>query len=83
MFNESVVPTQILVYLIAKRHPYFGVTSTLISITSFFFQRKEVAKTVFCLVILFALCWLPLYLSRLLKLTIYNERDPYRCQLLR
>ncbi|XP_030284892.1 endothelin receptor type B [Sparus aurata] len=45
-------------------------------------QRKEVAKTVFCLVIVFALCWLPLYLSRLLKLTIYNERDPYRCQLL-
>ncbi|KAM8854902.1 endothelin receptor type B isoform 2-T2 [Spinachia spinachia] len=45
-------------------------------------QRREVAKTVFCLVMVFALCWLPLYLSRLLKLTIYDEIDPDRCQLL-
>ncbi|KAL6100887.1 ednrb [Pungitius sinensis] len=45
-------------------------------------QRREVAKTVFCLVIVFALCWLPLYLSRILKLTIYDEKDPDRCQLL-
>uniref|UniRef100_A0A672JU03 Endothelin receptor type B n=1 Tax=Salarias fasciatus TaxID=181472 RepID=A0A672JU03_SALFA len=27
-------------------------------------QRREVAKTVFCLVIVFALCWLPLYLNK-------------------
>uniref|UniRef100_A0A8C6WU04 Endothelin receptor type B n=1 Tax=Neogobius melanostomus TaxID=47308 RepID=A0A8C6WU04_9GOBI len=45
-------------------------------------QRREVAKTVFCLVIVFALCWLPLYLSRLLKKTIYDHEDPNRCQLL-
>ncbi|XP_010741357.3 endothelin receptor type B [Larimichthys crocea] len=45
-------------------------------------QRLEVAKTVFCLVIVFALCWLPLYLSRILKLTMYDEKDPNRCQLL-
>ncbi|XP_041857890.1 endothelin receptor type B [Melanotaenia boesemani] len=45
-------------------------------------QRREVAKTVFSLVIVFALCWLPLYLSRILKLTMYDERDPNRCQLL-
>ncbi|TKS67149.1 Endothelin B receptor [Collichthys lucidus] len=45
-------------------------------------QRLEVAKTVFCLVIVFALCWLPLYLSRILKLTMYDEKDPDRCQLL-
>ncbi|MEQ2231875.1 hypothetical protein ILYODFUR_005143 [Ilyodon furcidens] len=45
-------------------------------------QRREVAKTVFCLVIVFALCWLPLYLSRILKWTMYNEKDPNRCQLL-
>ncbi|KAM9709569.1 endothelin receptor type B [Menidia menidia] len=45
-------------------------------------QRKEVAKTVFCLVMVFAVCWLPLYLSRILKLTMYNEKDPNRCQLL-
>lgn len=51
----------------------------------FFFlsQRREVAKTVFCLVIVFALCWFPLYLSRILKSTIYDEKDPNRCQLLR
>ncbi|XP_072300687.1 endothelin receptor type B [Eucyclogobius newberryi] len=45
-------------------------------------QRREVAKTVFCLVIVFALCWLPLYLSRILKKTIYDQKDPNRCQLL-
>uniref|UniRef100_G3NJ06 Endothelin receptor type B n=1 Tax=Gasterosteus aculeatus aculeatus TaxID=481459 RepID=G3NJ06_GASAC len=45
-------------------------------------QRREVAKTVFCLVIVFALCWLPLYLSRILKSTIYDEKDPDRCRLL-
>ncbi|KAJ8349915.1 hypothetical protein SKAU_G00250450 [Synaphobranchus kaupii] len=45
-------------------------------------QRREVAKTVFCLVLVFALCWLPLHLSRILKLTIYDERDPNRCELL-
>ncbi|XP_067460697.1 endothelin receptor type B-like [Thunnus thynnus] len=45
-------------------------------------QRREVAKTVFCLVIVFALCWLPLYLSRILKLTVYDQKDPNRCQLL-
>lgn len=49
----------------------------------FLFKRREVAKTVFCLVIVFALCWLPLYLSRILKSTIYDEKDPDRCRLLR
>ncbi|KAJ6660890.1 hypothetical protein lerEdw1_017047 [Lerista edwardsae] len=45
-------------------------------------QRREVAKTVFCLVIVFALCWLPLHLSRILKFTLYNASDPNRCELL-
>ncbi|KAG7282900.1 hypothetical protein CRUP_018400 [Coryphaenoides rupestris] len=45
-------------------------------------RRREVAKTVFCLVLVFAVCWLPLYLSRILKLTIYDPTDPNRCQLL-
>ncbi|XP_048879655.1 endothelin receptor type B-like [Brienomyrus brachyistius] len=45
-------------------------------------QRREVAKTVFCLVLVFALCWLPLHLSRILKSTIYDEKDPNRCELL-
>uniref|UniRef100_H0VTF3 Endothelin receptor type B n=1 Tax=Cavia porcellus TaxID=10141 RepID=H0VTF3_CAVPO len=45
-------------------------------------QRREVAKTVFCLVLVFALCWLPLHLSRILKLTLYDQNDPNRCDLL-
>ncbi|XP_006633024.2 endothelin receptor type B-like [Lepisosteus oculatus] len=45
-------------------------------------QRREVAKTVFCLVVIFALCWLPLHLSRILKKTIYDQNDPTRCELL-
>uniref|UniRef100_A0A8C5P6X2 Endothelin receptor type B n=1 Tax=Leptobrachium leishanense TaxID=445787 RepID=A0A8C5P6X2_9ANUR len=45
-------------------------------------QRREVAKTVFCLVLVFAVCWLPLHLSRIIKLTFYDEYDPNRCELL-
>ncbi|NWV87240.1 EDNRB protein, partial [Machaerirhynchus nigripectus] len=45
-------------------------------------RRREVAKTVFCLVVIFALCWLPLHLSRILKKTIYDQMDPNRCELL-
>uniref|UniRef100_G1KSC1 Endothelin receptor type B n=1 Tax=Anolis carolinensis TaxID=28377 RepID=G1KSC1_ANOCA len=44
-------------------------------------QRREVAKTVFCLVLVFALCWLPLHLGRILKFALYDERDPNRCEL--
>ncbi|XP_067890456.1 endothelin receptor type B-like [Heterodontus francisci] len=45
-------------------------------------QRREVAKTVFCLVLIFALCWLPLHLSRILMKIFYDEYDPNRCELL-
>ncbi|XP_067380560.1 endothelin receptor type B-like isoform X2 [Channa argus] len=45
-------------------------------------QRREVAKAVFCLVLIFALCWFPLHLSRLLKRTIYKSHDAHRCELL-
>ncbi|XP_070607353.1 endothelin receptor type B [Erythrolamprus reginae] len=45
-------------------------------------QRREVAKTVFCLVVVFALCWLPLYLSSILKFVFYDPRSPNRCDLL-
>ncbi|XP_007554823.1 endothelin B receptor-like [Poecilia formosa] len=45
-------------------------------------QRREVAKTVFCLVLIFAFCWLPLHLSRILKKTVYDKNDPNRCELL-
>ncbi|XP_067436704.1 endothelin receptor type B-like [Thunnus thynnus] len=45
-------------------------------------QRREVAKAVFCLVLIFALCWFPLHLSRLLKWTAYKSNDAHRCDLL-
>ncbi|XP_066574541.1 endothelin receptor type Aa [Amia ocellicauda] len=45
-------------------------------------QRREVAKAVFCLVLIFALCWFPLHLSRLLKKLVYNQNDTKRCELL-
>ncbi|KAE8279432.1 Endothelin-1 receptor [Larimichthys crocea] len=45
-------------------------------------QRREVAKAVFCLVLIFALCWFPLHLSRILKRTVYKPNDVQRCELL-
>ncbi|EHA97880.1 Endothelin-1 receptor [Heterocephalus glaber] len=36
----------------------------------------------FCLVVIFALCWFPLHLSRILKKTVYDEMDENRCELL-
>ncbi|KAM6440826.1 endothelin-1 receptor isoform 2-T2 [Liasis olivaceus] len=47
-----------------------------------FLKRREVAKTVFCLVVIFALCWFPLHLSRILRSMLYYEHDPNRCELL-
>ncbi|KAG7333721.1 hypothetical protein KOW79_002128 [Hemibagrus wyckioides] len=44
-------------------------------------QRREVAKAVFCLVLIFALCWIPLHVSRLLKKLLPNPRDENRCEL--
>ncbi|XP_056135973.1 endothelin receptor type Aa [Lampris incognitus] len=45
-------------------------------------QRREVAKAVFCLVLIFALCWFPLHLSRILKKMVYYQNDVDRCDLL-
>lgn len=45
-------------------------------------QRREIAKTVFSLVLIFALCWFPLHLSRILKKMIYIPEDTERCDLL-
>uniref|UniRef100_A0A3P9L6H1 Endothelin-1 receptor n=1 Tax=Oryzias latipes TaxID=8090 RepID=A0A3P9L6H1_ORYLA len=45
-------------------------------------QRREVAKAVFCLVLIFALCWFPLHLSRILKKMVYHQNDKTRCELL-
>lgn len=53
-----------------------------ISLNEHLKQRREVAKAVFCLVVIFALCWFPLHLSRLLKKTVYKPHDVHRCELL-
>ncbi|KAK5621112.1 hypothetical protein CRENBAI_013449 [Crenichthys baileyi] len=53
-----------------------------ISLSEHLKQRREVAKAVFCLVVIFALCWFPLHLSRLLKKTVYKPHDVHRCELL-
>ncbi|KAK3519396.1 hypothetical protein QTP70_027530 [Hemibagrus guttatus] len=45
-------------------------------------QRREVAKAVFSLVVIFALCWFPLHLSRILKKMVYFQHDVQRCDLL-
>ncbi|KAI7793968.1 endothelin receptor type Ab [Triplophysa rosa] len=45
-------------------------------------QRREVAKAVFSLVLIFALCWFPLHLSRILKKMVYFQYDVGRCDLL-
>lgn len=45
-------------------------------------RRREVAKTVLFLVVIFGLCWFPLHLGRILKMTIYHEFNPNRCELL-
>ncbi|KAF3852495.1 hypothetical protein F7725_005850 [Dissostichus mawsoni] len=45
-------------------------------------QRREVAKAVFCLVLIFALCWFPLHLSRILKKMVYQQDKNTRCELL-
>ncbi|XP_038647885.1 endothelin receptor type Aa isoform X2 [Scyliorhinus canicula] len=49
-----------------------------------FNKRREVAKTVLFLVVIFALCWFPLHLGRILKLTNYKykENDRKRCEFL-
>lgn len=56
--------------------------SLRISLSEHLKQRREVAKAVFCLVLIFALCWFPLHLSRLLKRTVYKPNDVHRCELL-
>lgn len=45
-------------------------------------QRREVAKAVFCLVLIFALCWLPLHIGRILKWILYKPENADRCELL-
>ncbi|KAK7929380.1 hypothetical protein WMY93_005775 [Mugilogobius chulae] len=54
--------------------------SLRIALTEHLKQRREVAKAVFCLVLIFALCWFPLHLSRILKKVVYYPNDESRCE---
>uniref|UniRef100_A0A3Q0SEV7 Endothelin receptor type Ab n=1 Tax=Amphilophus citrinellus TaxID=61819 RepID=A0A3Q0SEV7_AMPCI len=56
--------------------------SLKISLTEHLKQRREVAKVVFCLVLIFALCWFPLHLGHLLKKMIYDHSNQQRCEFL-
>ncbi|XP_030629869.1 endothelin receptor type Ab [Chanos chanos] len=56
--------------------------SLRIALTEHLKQRREVAKAVFSLVLIFTLCWLPLHLSRILKKMVYTQHDVGRCDLL-
>ncbi|XP_027034350.1 endothelin receptor type Aa [Tachysurus fulvidraco] len=44
-------------------------------------QRREVAKAIFCLVLIFALCWIPLHVSRILKKLLPDSNKENRCDL--
>ncbi|KAK2852293.1 hypothetical protein Q7C36_007494 [Tachysurus vachellii] len=44
-------------------------------------QRREVAKAIFCLVLIFALCWIPLHVSRILKKLLPDPNKENRCDL--
>ncbi|CAG11066.1 unnamed protein product, partial [Tetraodon nigroviridis] len=55
--------------------------SLRIALTEHLKQRREVAKAVFCLVLIFALCWFPLHFSRILKKMVYAPEDTARCKL--
>ncbi|XP_062312122.1 endothelin receptor type B-like isoform X1 [Osmerus eperlanus] len=56
--------------------------SLCIALSEHLKQRREVAKAVFSLVVIFALCWFPLHLSRILKKMLYSSHDAGRCELL-
>lgn len=45
-------------------------------------QRQDMAKTVFCLVLVFAICWLPLHLSGMIKFIFYDTEDAKKCEFL-
>ncbi|XP_040281260.1 endothelin receptor type B [Bufo bufo] len=56
-----------------------GIT---ISLTDHIKQRRDVAKTVFCLVLVFAICWLPLHLSKMIKFIFDYRGYTIQCELL-
>ncbi|KAM3935891.1 endothelin receptor type B [Leptodactylus fuscus] len=56
-----------------------GIT---ISLTDHIKQRRDVAKTVFCLVLVFAVCWLPLHLSKMIRFIFDYRGYTIHCELL-
>ncbi|XP_069828433.1 endothelin receptor type B [Dendropsophus ebraccatus] len=60
-------------------HKKSGIT---ISLNDHIKQRRDVAKTVFCLVLVFAICWLPLHLSKMIKFIFEYKGYTINCELL-
>ncbi|KAG9492138.1 hypothetical protein GDO78_000577 [Eleutherodactylus coqui] len=60
-------------------HKKSGIT---ISLNDHIKQRRDVAKTVFCLVLVFAICWLPLHLSKMIRFIFDYRGYPMECELL-
>ncbi|XP_069614171.1 endothelin receptor type B [Ranitomeya imitator] len=56
-----------------------GIT---ISLNDHIKQRRDVAKTVFCLVLVFAICWLPLHLSKMIRFIFDYRGYTKTCDLL-
>ncbi|KAM4044024.1 endothelin receptor type B [Anomaloglossus baeobatrachus] len=57
-----------------------GIT---ISLNDHIKKRRDVTKTVFCLVLVFAICWLPLHLSKMVKFIFDYRGYTMQCDLLR
>ncbi|KAF4792172.1 hypothetical protein TURU_124106 [Turdus rufiventris] len=76
------IPEAIGFAVVSFKYKDESYVTCMLNPTNNFMFRREVAKTVFCLVVIFALCWFPLHLSRILKKMVYNEKDPSRCELL-
>uniref|UniRef100_A0A8C1VR60 Endothelin-1 receptor n=1 Tax=Cyprinus carpio TaxID=7962 RepID=A0A8C1VR60_CYPCA len=81
-FCVPLACTAIFYTLMTCEMLYHRNGSLRIALSEHLKQRREVAKAVFCLVLIFALCWFPLHLSRLLKKTVYAPNDESRCDLL-
>ncbi|KAG9344045.1 hypothetical protein JZ751_012522 [Albula glossodonta] len=76
------VPDTICFNMVTFTHSNVTFHTCMLKPNNTFMERREVAKAVFCLVLIFALCWLPLHLGRILKKLLYDPRKRDRCELL-
>lgn len=81
-FCAPLLLTAIFYTLMASEMLSHRNGSLRIALSEHLKQRREVARAVFCLVLIFALCWFPLHLSRILKKMVYYQNDAMRCELL-